>query len=156
MGGGGAYLLLVLQPVAAALHVHLLGVGVVELAVAELAVEAERLAVVAADLLDVVEPHGLHLRLVVLGRVVGRVYGGDGSEAPARHERDCRRSGNGLFGYEQKSNFLSGLFFFMKYDGVFIGPFILSIYYEIYNIIFLFTLFLFFFKFLFASTEFNI
>lgn len=59
------YLLLVLQAMATALHVHLLGVGVVELAVAQLAVEAERLAVVAADLLDVVLSHGLHLGLVV-------------------------------------------------------------------------------------------
>lgn len=111
--GAGAYLLLVLQAVAAALHVHLLGVGVVELAVAELAVEAERLAVVAADLLDVVLPHGLHLglgvALVVLvvallvflalgvGFIVGRGTR-DCAETPGRHECDLGRPGHRLFG----------------------------------------------------------
>lgn len=94
---------------AAALHVHLLGVGVVELAVAQLAVEAERLAVVAADLLDVVLPHGLHLGLVVLVLVVvvglvscGRsVFAGgarDGTESAGRYECDLRRPRHCLFG----------------------------------------------------------
>lgn len=50
---------------ATALHVHLLGVGIVELAVAELAVEAECLAVVSAYLLDVVLSDRLHLWLCV-------------------------------------------------------------------------------------------
>lgn len=59
------YLFLVLQAVATALHMHLLGVGIVELAVAQLAVEAQRLAVVSADLLDVVLAHGLHFGLAV-------------------------------------------------------------------------------------------
>lgn len=41
---------LVLQPVAAALQVHLLGVGVVEAALAQLAVEADDFALVVAHL----------------------------------------------------------------------------------------------------------
>lgn len=95
---------------AAALHVHLLGVGVVELAVAELAVEGERLAVVAADLLDVVLPHGLHLGLV--GAVVAAVRllvfvpldrflligARDRAKSPGSHERDLGRSSDRLFG----------------------------------------------------------
>lgn len=100
------YLLLVLQPVPAPLHVHLLGVGVVELAVAQLAVEAESLAVVAPDLLDVVLPHGLHLGfglglvVLVVVLVCGRasVSGGHGAESPGRHERDLGRAGHRLFG----------------------------------------------------------
>lgn len=43
------------------LHVHLLGVGVVELAVAQLAVKADRLAIIAPDLFNIVLPHRLNL-----------------------------------------------------------------------------------------------
>lgn len=95
---------------AAALHVHLLGVGVVELAVAELAVEAERLAVVGADLLDVVLPHGLHLGLgraglvalrllvfVPLGRERRHVTTAHRTQTPRRHERDLRSAADRLF-----------------------------------------------------------
>lgn len=106
-------LLLVLQAVAAALHVHFLGVGVVELAVAELAVEGQGLAVVAADLLDVVLPHGLDLGLgvglvvlvlaVLVFFALGRFWvfvGGtrDCTEPAGRNECDLRCSGHRLFG----------------------------------------------------------
>lgn len=89
---------------AAALHVHLLGVGVVELAVAQLAVEGQRLAVVAADLLDVVLAHGLHLGLGVVALALlllvawREVAARDCAEAPGRHEGDLWRPGDGLFG----------------------------------------------------------
>lgn len=101
------YLLLVLQPMPAALHVHLLGVGVVELAVAQLAVEADGLAVVAADLLDVVLPHGLHLGLQVLVLLVlllifvpftqAGFCTANCTQTPGRHERYLRRSGDRSF-----------------------------------------------------------
>lgn len=94
-----------------ALHVHLLGVGIVELAVAKLAVEGERLAIVAANLLDVVLPHGLHLWLgvAVLVLVVAvlllvcrfrvfvrvRVHR---TEPPRGYECDLGRPGYRLFG----------------------------------------------------------
>ena len=46
------------------LHVHLLGVGIVEAALAELAAEGDHLAVVALDLLDVVVAHRLDILLL--------------------------------------------------------------------------------------------
>lgn len=94
-----SYLLLVLQTVSPALHVHLLGVGVVEAAVAELAVEGERLAVVGAHLLDVVLAHGLHVRLVGLlglGRLC-RVTSAHRAQPAGRYERDLRRARDRLF-----------------------------------------------------------
>lgn len=106
------YLLLVLKAMAAALHVHLLGVGVVELAVAELAVEGERLAVVAADLLDVVLAHGLHLGLGLgLGVLVVVACGARArqhrTEPPRRHERDLGRARYRAFSYQIKRQILS-------------------------------------------------
>jgi hypothetical protein len=44
--------------------VHLLGVGVVEATLAELAVEGDDLAVLALHLLDVVVSHRLHVLLL--------------------------------------------------------------------------------------------
>lgn len=56
---------LVLQPVAAALQVHLLGVGVVEAALAQFAVEADDFALVVANLQQEVgrtdQSHDQHL-----------------------------------------------------------------------------------------------
>lgn len=94
-----------------ALHVHLLRIGIIELAVAQLAVEGESFAVVAADLLDVVLTHRLHLRLgiAVLVLVVAilllvcrfcvfvrvRVHS---TEPPRGNERDLGRPGHRLFG----------------------------------------------------------
>lgn len=94
-----------------ALHVHLLRVGIVELAVTQLAVEGERFTVVAADLLYVVLPHGLHLGLVVAVlllvvsilllvcrfRVFVRVRV-HRTEPPRGYERDLGRPGHRLFG----------------------------------------------------------
>lgn len=90
------------------LHVHLLGIGIVEAAIAQLAVEAEGFAVVAADLLNVVLPHGLHFRFRfvvgrlggLLGLALGFVFvGAHRAKATGCHERDLRRAAYRLFGY---------------------------------------------------------
>lgn len=94
---------------APALHVHLLGIRVIEPAVAQLAVEAERLAVVSSNLLDVVLPHRLHLGLglavgllvFVLDLACGGALGSAHSAEPAgRHESDLGRAGDRLFGWQ--------------------------------------------------------
>jgi len=52
---------LVLEAVATSLHVHDLGVGIVELALAQLAVEADDCSYLVPHLFDVLMAHWLHV-----------------------------------------------------------------------------------------------
>ena len=63
--GINSSLYLVLEAMSTPLHVHLLGIGVVELALAQLAVEADQLALVVLQLLDVVLSYWLDVLLKV-------------------------------------------------------------------------------------------